>query len=154
MATREEAENAIKEYPHVARDIHRRRLEIKVPFVPFEDENVNGGRAQNVRNEAVENMIINLGDDPELTDLYNARDAVECVLNQCVNKQVRSLLDKATYDIIYEFYLRETQIYNAEGIGKKVNLSRARVYARKDAFVDAVRKELSKRDGSETNTPK
>ncbi|HJE97924.1 hypothetical protein [Ligilactobacillus pobuzihii] len=154
MATRDEAIQAIKDYPIIDKKIHDRREEILVPYNPFEDENIDGGRAQNVRNESLEHSVEQLEMDPVLKYLYAEEKAVATVLSQCIEKQVRSLLDKATYDIIYEFYLRETQIYNAEGIGKKVHLSRGRVYARKDAFIAEVQKELTKRDIRETNTLK
>lgn len=138
MATRDEAIQAIKDYPDYERDRRRRELELRYPFDAYSDENIDGGRAQNVRDESTENTVYRLVDDPVLNYLDWQKNAVEGALKQCVDKQVRSLLDKATYDIIYEFYFRETQIYNAEGIGKRVNLSRARVYARRDAFIQVV----------------
>lgn len=138
MASRDDAIEAIKNYPDYERDYHKRELEIKYPFDAYPDENINGGKAQNVRDESTEDTVYRLIDDPVLNYLDWQKNAVEGALKQCVDKQVRSLLDKATYDIIYEFYFRETQIYNAEGIGKRVNLSRARVYARRDAFIQVV----------------
>lgn len=154
MATRDEAIQAIKDYPNIGKKTHDRREEILVPYNPFEDENIDGGRAQNVRNESLEHSVEQLDTDPVLKYLYAEENAVATVLSQCIEKQVRSLLDKVTYDIIYEFYLRETQIYNADGIAQKVGLSRSGMYKRKDAFINAVQEELSKVDKKWTITQK
>lgn len=150
MATRDEAIQVIKDYPDYERNKHRRELEIRYPFDKYPDENIGGGRAQNVRNESLENEVSRVLSDPQLITLERNKNAVESVLRQCVDKQVRSLLDKATYDIIYEFYFAEVKRYNAQAIADKVGLSRGRVYARKDAFIDEVQKELTKRDKNET----
>lgn len=144
MATREETIEVIKNYPHLNRLIHERRQAILHPYQEFKDENINGGRAQNVRNESIERSVEQLDADVELKALYKQKEAVSFVLSKCVDKQVRSLLDNTTYDIIYEFYLRENQIYNAEGIAEKVGLSRRSVYDHKNAFIDAVMERLNK----------
>lgn len=144
MATRAETIEVIKSYPHLNRLIHDRRQAILHPYQEFRDENINGGRAQNVRNESIERSVEQLDADVELNALYKRQEAVSFVLGKCVDKQVRSLLDNTTYDIIYEFYLRENQIYNAEGIAEKVGLSRSGMYKRKDAFINAVQERLSK----------
>lgn len=154
MASKNDAIEAIKNYPDYERDYHKRELEIKYPFDAYPDENINGGKAQNVRDESTEDAVYRLIDDPVLNYLDWQKNAVEGVLKQCVDKQVRSLLDKGTYDIIYEFYFRETQIYNAEGIAQKVGLSRSGMYKRKDAFINAVQEELSKVDKKWTITQK
>ena len=143
MASRDDAIEAIKNYPDYERDYHKRELEIKYPFDAYPDENINGGKAQNVRDESTENTVHRLVDDPVLNYLDWQKNAVEGALKQCVDKQVRSLLDKATYDIIYEFYFRETQIYNAEGIAGKVNLSKRSVYDRRNAFIKTVQNKLN-----------
>lgn len=143
MASRDDAIEAIKSYPDYERDYRKRELEIKYPFDAYPDENINGGKAQNVRDESTENTVYRLVDDPVLNYLDWQKNAVEGALKQCVDKQVRSLLDKATYDIIYEFYFRETQIYNAEGIAKRVNLSKRSVYDRRNAFIEAVKIRLN-----------
>ncbi|SFV40552.1 hypothetical protein [Ligilactobacillus acidipiscis] len=153
MATRDEAIQAIKRYPDYERDRRRRELELRYPFDAYSDENIGGGRAQNVRDESLENEVSRVLSDPKLIELERNKNAVERVLKQCVDKQVRSLLDRATYDIIYEFYFAEVKRYNAQAIADKVGLSRGRVYARKDAFIDEVQKELTKRDKNETKCP-
>ena len=154
MTTRAETIEIIRNYPHLNRLIHERRQAILHPYQAFEDENINGGRAQNVRNEAIERSVEQLDADVELNALYKQQEAVSYVLGKCVDKQVRSLLDNTTYDIIYEFYLREDQIYSAEGIARKVGLSRSGMYKRKDAFINAVQEELSKVDKKWTITQK
>ena len=103
-----------------------------------------GGRAQNVRNESIERSVEQLDADVELNALYKQQEAVSYVLGKCVDKQVRSLLDNTTYYIIYEFYLREDQRYNADGIAAMVGLSRRSVYDHKNAFIDAVMERLNK----------
>ena len=143
MATREEAIQAIKDYPSIDKKIHDRREEILVPYNPFEDENIDGGRAQNVRNESLEHSVEQLEMDPVLSYLYAEEEAVRKALSKCVKKGVRSLLDDATYDIIYEFYLRENRVYNVEQIAEKVNLSRRAVYKHRDAFIEEVRINLN-----------
>lgn len=153
MATRDEAIKVIKSYPDYERDKRRRELELRYPFDNYPDENVGGGRAQNIRDESLENEVSRVLSDPKLIELEQNKNAVESILKQCVDKQVRSLLDKATYDVIYEFYFAEVKRYNAQAIADKVGLSRARVYARKDAFIDEVQKELTKRDKNETKRP-
>ena len=143
MATRDEAIQVIKDYPHLNRLIHERRQAILHPYQPFEDENINGGRAQNVRNESIERSVEQLDADVELNALYKQREAVSLVLSKCVKKGVRSLLDDATYDIIFELYLRKNQVYNIDQIADKVCLSRRSVFRRRDAFVEEVRTNLN-----------
>ena len=143
MATREEAIEVIKNYPHLNRLIHDRRQAILHPYQEFRDENINGGRAQNVRNESIERSVEQLDADVELKALYKQQEAVSLVLSKCVKKGVRSLLDDATYDIIYEFYLRENRVYNVEQVAEKVNLSRRAVYKHRDAFIEEVRTNLN-----------
>lgn len=144
MTTRAETIEVIRNYPHLNRLIHERRQAILHPYQAFEDENINGGRAQNVRNESIERSVEQLDADVELNTLYKQQEAVSFVLGKCVDKQVRSLLDNTTYDIIYEFYLREDQRYNADGIAAMVGLSRRSVYDHKNAFIDAVMERLNK----------
>ena len=143
MATREETIEVIKNYPHLNRLIHERRQAILHPYQAFEDENINGGRAQNVRNESIERSVEQLDADVELNTLYKQQEAVSLVLSKCVKKGVRSLLDDATYDIIFELYLRENQVYNIDQIADKVCLSRRSVFRRRDAFVEEVRTNLN-----------
>lgn len=143
MASKNDAIEAIKSYPDYERDYRKRELEIKYPYDAYPDENINGGKAQNVRDESTEDTVYRLIDDPVLNCLDWQKNAVEGALKQCVDKQVRSLLDKATYDIIYEFYFRETQIYNAEGIAGKVSLSKRSVYDRRNAFIKTVQDKLN-----------
>lgn len=143
MATRDEAIQVIKDYPSIDKKIHDRREEILVPYNPFEDENIDGGRAQNVRNESLEHSVEQLEMDPVLSYLYAEEETVRKALSKCVKKGVRSLLDDATYDIIYEFYLRENRVYNVEQIAEKVNLSRRAVYKHRDAFIEEVRINLN-----------
>lgn len=153
MATREEAIQAIKRYPDYERDKRRRELELRYPFDAYSDENIGGGRAQNVRDESLENEVSRVLSDHKLIELERNKNAVESVLKQCVDKPVRTLLDRATYEIIYEFFFANNRHYDAVGLGKHLSLSRSRVYARRDAFIKAVQKELPKRDKSGTNTP-
>lgn len=141
--SRDMAIDVIQDYPNLERRIEQRKQEIEAPYHAHIDENIGGGRPQNVRNESIEKTIELKDEDQELAIYYWQRDAVRSVLRQCVNKQVRSLLDRATYDIIYEFYFREMQIYSADGIAEKVNLSRRSVYDRRNAFIEAVRKKLT-----------
>lgn len=143
MATREEAIEVIKNYPHLNRLIHDRRQAILHPYQEFRDENINGGRAQNVRNESIERSVEQLDADVELNALYKQQEAVSLVLSKCVKKGVRSLLDDATYDIIFELYLRKNQVYNIDQIADKVCLSRRSVFRRRDAFVEEVRTNLN-----------
>ena len=143
MATRAETIEIIKNYPHLNRLIHERRQAILHPYQAFEDENINGGRAQNVRNESIERSVEQLDADVELNTLYKQQEAVSLVLSKCVKKGVRSLLDDATYDIIFELYLRENQVYNIDQIADKVCLSRRSVFRRRDAFVEEVRTNLN-----------
>ena len=133
----------IQDYPNLERRIEQRKQEIEAPYHAHIDENIGGGRPQNVRNESIEKTIELKDEDRELAIYYWQRDAVRSVLRQCVNKQVRSLLDRATYDIIYEFHFRESRFYNADGIARKVGLSRSSVYNRENAFIEAVRKKLN-----------
>ena len=143
MATREETIEVIKNYPHLNRLIHERRQAILHPYQEFKDENINGGRAQNVRNESIERSVEQLDTDVELNTLYKQQEAVSLVLSKCVKKGVRSLLDDATYDIIFELYLRKNQVYNIDQIADKVCLSRRSVFRRRDAFVEEVRTNLN-----------
>ena len=143
MVTRAETIEIIKNYPHLNRLIHERRQAILHPYQAFEDENINGGRAQNVRNESIERSVEQLDADVELNALYKQQEAVSLVLSKCVKKGVRSLLDDATYDIIFELYLRENQVYNIDQIADKVCLSRRSVFRRRDAFVEEVRTNLN-----------
>lgn len=143
MATREETIEVIKNYPHLNRLIHERRQAILHPYQEFKDENINGGRAQNVRNESIERSVEQLDADVELNALYKQQEAVSLVLSKCVKKGVRSLLDDATYDIIFELYLRKNQVYNIDQIADKVCLSRRSVFRRRDAFVEEVRTNLN-----------
>lgn len=142
MDVKERAIEAIEDYPDMSKKIHEREQEILYPYQAFDDDNIGGGRAQGVRDESTEKTVQKLIDDPILKEYHRKQDAVEKVLRRCITKQVRSLLDNATYDIIYEFYFRDTQIYTAEGIAQKVNLSKRSVYARRNAFIEAVAKEL------------
>lgn len=153
MATRDEAIQAIKDYPDYERDKRKRELELKYPFDAYPDENVGGGHAQNVRDESLENEVSRVLSDPKLIELKRNKNAVESVLKQCVDKPVRTLLDHATCEIVHEFFFANVRQYNATGLGERLHLSRARVYARRSAFIDEVQKELSKRDIGETNTP-
>ena len=143
MATREETIEVIKNYPHLNRLIHERRQAILHPYQEFKDENINGGRAQNVRNESIERSVEQLDTDVELNTLYKQQEAVSLVLSKCVKKGVRILLDDATYDIIFELYLRKNQVYNIDQIADKVCLSRRSVFRRRDAFVEEVRTNLN-----------
>ena len=143
MVTRAETIEIIKNYPHLNRLIHERRQAILHPYQAFEDENINGGRAQNVRNESIERSVEQLDADVELNALYKQQEAVSLVLSKCVKKGVRSLLDDATYDIIFELYLRKNQVYNIDQIADKVCLSRRSVFRRRDAFVEEVRTNLN-----------
>ena len=154
MATRDEAIQAIKDYPSIDKKIHDRREEILAPYNPFEDENIGSGRAQNIRNESLEHSVERLEMDPVLSYLYTEEKAVANVLKQCVKKGVRSMLDDATAVIIDEFYFEEIRKHDAVGIGRMVGLSKTRVYARKDAFIEAVRKELSKTGQKRENIAK
>ena len=143
MTTRAETIEIIRNYPRLNRLIHERRQAILHPYQAFEDENINGGRAQNVRNESIERSVEQLDADVELNALYKQQEAVSLVLSKCVKKGVRSLLDDATYDIIFELYLRENQVYNIDQIADKVCLSRRSVFRRRDAFVEEVRTNLN-----------
>ena len=142
--SRDVALDAIRDYPNLDMRIERRKQEIENPWRPSTDDNVGGGKPQNVRSEPIEKALELKEADDELNLYYWERDAVEYVLKLCVDKQARSLLDRSTYDIIYEFYLRENQIFNADGIAARVKLSRRSVYNRRDAFIEAVRKELDR----------
>ena len=143
MTTRAETIEIIRNYPRLNRLIHERRQAILHPYQAFEDENINGGRAQNVRNESIERSVEQLDADVELNALYKQQEAVSLVLSKCVKKGVRSLLDEATYNIIFELYLRENQVYNIDQIADKVCLSRRSVFRRRDAFVEEVRTNLN-----------
>lgn len=144
MATREEAIQAIKDYPSIDKKIHDRREEIEYPYKGDVDDNIGGGRAENVRDESLEKTVAKLvDDDPTLSYLYAEEKAVRKALSKCVKKGIRSLIDDATYDIIYEFYLRENRVYNVEQIAEKVNLSRRAVYKHRDAFIEEVRINLN-----------
>lgn len=143
MASRKDAIAAIQDYPNLEMRISRRKEEIEYPYQVDEDENIGGGRPQNVRSEVIEKKLEKKDNDPVLKFYLNQQYAVESTLAKCVKKDVRSLLDDATYDIIYEFYLRETQIYNADQISERVNLSRRAVYNRREAFIEAVQAKLN-----------
>lgn len=135
----------IRSYPTMAQDIHDRREKIKHPYQESVDENIGGGRAENVRNESTERMISKLVDgDHILNKITFQAKAVEKVLKQCIKKQNRSLLDNITYDIIFEFYLTDIRTCNADSIARKVNISRSQVYERRNAFIEAVYYELTK----------
>lgn len=137
----------IRRYPDLNQKIHDRREAIMYPFQYDMDENIGGGRAENVRNESTERMISKLVDeDPELQALTHQAKSVEKVLKQCVMKHNRSLLDNITYDIIYEFYLADVRTCNADSIARKVNISRTQVYERRNAFIEAVYEELEEND--------
>lgn len=146
MATRDEAIQAIKEYPDYEQNKHRLELEIRYPFDAYPDENVGGGRTQNIRDESLENEAERVLSDPQLIALERNKNAVESVLKQCVDKQVRSLLDKATYDIIYEFYFAEVKRHNADSLAQIIGVSRTQIYERRNAFIEEVRQKLSKPD--------
>lgn len=142
MATREEAIQAIKDYPSIDKKIHDRREEILVPYNPFEDENIGGGRAENKKDESQEKMALKLASDNYLNKLHRQENAVCKVLHQCaVNAEPRRL-DDTTYMIIDELYLKERRELTIEGIATRVNISRASVFRRRDAFLEAVKKEL------------
>lgn len=143
MASRKDAIAAVQDYPNLEMRIARRKDEIEYPYQADEDENIGGGRLQNVRSEVIEKKLEKKDSDPVLKFYLNQQYAVESTLAQCVKKDVRSLLDDATYDIIYEFYLRETQIYNADQVAERVNLSRRAVYNRREAFIEAVQAKLN-----------
>ena len=146
MATRDEAIQAIKDYPHYERNKRRRELEIRYPFDKYPDENIGGGRAQNVRDESLENEASRVLSDPKLIELERNKNAVKSVLKQCVDKQVRSLLDKATYDIICEFYFAEVKRHNADSLAQIIGVSRTQIYERRNTFIEAVRQKISKPD--------
>lgn len=146
MATRDEAIQVIKDYPDYERNRRRRELELRYPFDACSDENIGGGRAQNVRDESLENEVSRVLSDPKLIELERNKNAVESVLRQCVDKQVRSLLDKATYDIIYEFYFAEVKRHNADSLTQIIGVSRTQIYERRNAFIEAVRQKISKPD--------
>lgn len=144
MATKQQAINAIQDYPHISRLIRERELELEYPFDAYPDQNIDGGRAQNVRDESIEAALERKLADPQLAYYKQEEKAVERALRKCVKKGVRSLLDDATYDIIYETYLREDQLYNVDQIAQMANVSRRSVFRRKNAFIEEVRSNLEK----------
>jgi len=146
LATKDEAIKAIKSYPYYERNKRRRELELRYPFDTYPDENIGGGRAQNVCDESLENEVSRVLSDPKLITLERKKNAVESVLRQCVDKQARSLLDRATYDIIYEFYFAEVKRHNADSLAQIIGVSRTQIYERRNAFIEAVRQKLSKPD--------
>lgn len=132
----------IRKYPLMDKLIHDREMEIMYPFNPDVDENIGGGRAENKKDESQERMSLKLASDKYLNKLHRQENAVCKVLHQCaVNAEPRRL-DDTTYMIIDELYLKERRELTIEGIATRVNISRASVFRRRDAFLEAVKKEL------------
>lgn len=132
----------IRSYPMMDKLIHDKEMEIMYPFNPNADENIGGGRAENKKDESQEKLALRLASDRELKRLHDQENAVCKVLHQCATNQEPRRLDETTYMIIDELYLRERREYTVDKIAIIVNISRASVFRRRDAFVEAVKKEL------------
>lgn len=132
----------IRDYPLYDQHIKQREEELMNKFQEFKDENVGGGRAQNKRDENVENMAITLAEDKELVNLKRNEQAVRKTLLQCAsNDKIPSLLDNITYDIIEEMYIHEMSMYTLQGIAMKTNLSVSQVKKKRQAFFETVARE-------------
>lgn len=132
----------IKGYPMMSQLIHDREIQIMYPFSPDVDENIGGGRAKNKKDDSQERMALRLASDNELNKLHKREDAVCKVLYQCATNKEPRRLDDTTYMIIDEMYLKERRELTIDGIANKVHTSRRNVFNRRDAFVNAVKKEL------------
>ena len=123
----------VEDYPNYSRYIAQREEEILYRYNEFQDENIGGGKAENVRDESNEYKAIALAEDRNLYSLKRNEEAVEYALKHT---------DDLTRDIIYELYLRENQQYTMSGIATNVGYSRNQVMRKRNAFFEAVANEL------------
>lgn len=119
----------IREYPVSETYIKKREDELMNKFQEFKDENVGGGRAQNRKDDGVEQLAITLAIDKRIENIKRNQEAVGKALENSAPE---------TQDIIYELYLRENAIYNTEGVAQKVNLSVSQVRRRRNKFFEKV----------------
>ncbi|GBG94634.1 transcriptional regulator [Ligilactobacillus salitolerans] len=123
----------IEDYPNYEKYIKQREDEIMYRHQEFVDENIGGGKAQNVRDESNEYIVISLSDDKRLNSLKRNYEAVhDCLKNT----------DEYTQGIIYELYIAENRLYTLNGIADKIGYSRNQVMRKRDAFFEAVAEEL------------
>lgn len=119
----------ISEYPDTEEYIAKREDELMNKFQDFKDENVGGGRAQNVKDEGVANMAVTLIDDRNIINIKRNAEAVGKCLDDC---------DDITYRIIYELYLKKHQKYTLDGVVDLVHISKSQVVKRRRRFFEAV----------------
>lgn len=130
-------ENMLRSYPLMSQLIAERELEIKYPHRPV-DENIGGGKAQNVRDESLERMIIKLVDDPQLKELHQQENAIaECL----------QATDPITYAIIDELYLTERRSLTQAGLALKYFMDERTVRKRRDKFLLSLDKKLTQNAG-------
>ncbi len=119
----------VEDYPNYSRYIAQREEEILYRYNEFQDENIGGGKAENVRDESNEYVAISLAEDKNLNSLKRQQNAISEALAHC---------GQTTYDIVYELYLRENQQYTLDGIARITHFSRRQVINLRNKFFEDV----------------
>jgi len=123
----------VEDYPNYDMYIKQRENEIMYRHQEFQDDNIGGGKAQNVRNESGEYEAITLADDRYLNSLKRNERAIEQALESS---------GVFTRDIIYELYFRSNQRYTLDGLAEKIHFSRRKVINLRNDFFEDVAKRL------------
>lgn len=130
-ATKIYVEKQLEDYPKLDQYITERRLELKYPSKPI-DDNVGAPRGSGISNPT-ERMIITIDSDKRLNQLEKTKEAIEKVLDN---------LDENATNLVELKYWRKPQTLTWAGIADRANYSRRQCFNVRDAIIQSIAEEL------------
>lgn len=130
-ATKLYIEKQLEDYPKMDEYIQNRKLELKYPSIP-KDDNIDAPKGTGVSNP-IERMIVTIDSDKRLKQLENTKKAIESTLNK---------LDASSYSLVELKYWKKPQTLTWLGIAEKVGYSRRQCFNVRDSIIQSIAKEL------------
>lgn len=130
-ATKMYLEKQLADYPKMDEYITQRKLELKYPSKPI-DDNVDAPKGSGIGNPT-ERIVVTMDSDKRLNQLEKTKSAIEKTLNQ---------LDASAYSLVELKYWKRPQTLTWDGIAVHVGFSRRQCFNVRDRIIDSIGKEL------------
>lgn len=130
-ATKQYIEKQLEDYPKLGEYITQRRLELKYPLQPKE-ENIGAPRGNEIGNPT-ERIVLTMDSDKRLNQLEKTKKGIEKVLNQ---------LDDNAVSMVELKYWKKPQTLTWDGIAMEVGYSRRQCFNVRDSIIESIGKEL------------
>lgn len=129
--TKQYIEKQLEDYPKLDEYIRQRRLELKYPQQP-KDDNIDAPRGTGIGNPT-ERMVLTIDSDKRLNQLEKTKQAIDKVLDQ---------LDEKSYMLVELKYWKKPQTLTWTGIAIEIGYSRSQTFRIRDSIVEMVGTEL------------